>query len=91
MKIFGIQFYNPFKPHIVVDAFGIYWVRKYVLFWGWKYYGAYGYFFPNKIWADYRKELAFAQDSLTEAFLYEQKEKERNKKLKTHDKVVHEE
>lgn len=34
MKLFGIKFYNPFKPHIVVDGFGVYWVRKYELFSG---------------------------------------------------------
>lgn len=43
-----MKFYNPFKPHIVQDGFGEYFVRK-LSFWMllpcWKYMTSHGYFY----------------------------------------------
>ncbi len=89
MKLFGIKFYNPFKPHIVVDAFGIYRVRKYELFFGWEYYDGNGYYFHNKTYANFYFSLDSAKEILEEAQASLILEKERSKK-KAPDKVVHE-
>lgn len=40
------RFYNPFKPHIVRGSFGIYYVRKYSLFFGWEFLYRWG----HEIW-----------------------------------------
>ena len=90
MKLFGIKFYNPFKPHIVVDAFGVYWVRKYELLNGWQYYDG-NSFWCHKIHA--RGGCAFSLYWIIEKLKKTQStlitEKERIKKQKTPDKVVH--
>ena len=38
-----MKFYNPFKPHIVVDGYGRYRVRKWVFGLGWSYLTDYNY------------------------------------------------
>ena len=88
MKLFGIKFYNPFKPHIVVDSFGVYWVRKYELFFGWMYYDG-GHYWHNRTYANYSLSLVSAKERLEDAQKYLILEKDRSKKKKTSDKVVH--
>ena len=88
MKLLGIKFYNPFKPHIVIDGSGVYWVRKYELFWGWKYYDGSPYW-DNKIYANCSLSLVSAKERLKEAQNYLILGKERSKTKKTSDKVVH--
>lgn len=87
MKLFGIKFYNPWKPHIVVDGFGRYYVRVHTIF-GWEYWGD-NWFCGQKFYADSSIHLEIAREKLREAEDYLVKEKTRKKLLKVKYKVVH--
>ena len=62
--------------------------NKYELFWGWQYYDG-GHYWNNRIYANYSLSLVSAKERLKDAQNYLILEKDRSKKKKTPDKVVH--
>lgn len=82
MKLFGIKFYNPWKPHIVVDGFGCYYVRSIGVF-GWKYWWD-ECFWGNQAFITSYDNLKDAKRGMVEAGVYLDK-------VKRKVRVVHEE
>lgn len=89
MKLFGIKFYNPWKPHIVVDGFGLYRVRI-MKGTGWKYWDN-DYLTSVKEWSMPNKNIWYAEYELEKTKQFIAEEKEYSKKKSVADKVVHEE
>lgn len=76
-----IKFYNPWKPHIVEDGFGRFWIRKTSPF-GWQYYSTKDdYFYVIRSFADNYTSLDSAKEVLRRITAVS---KRKNKK----DKVV---
>lgn len=76
-----IKFYNPFKPHIVEDGFGKYWIRRLSIL-GWNYYDK----DDKKFW--FVKAFGDSFGSLYEAMMELQNAKENLKRNKERDRVL---
>lgn len=87
MKLFGIKFYNPWKPHIIVDGFGLYRVRIMNGI-GWKYWDN-GYLTYFKEWSTPVRNLWYAEHELDKVKVFIAETKEYSKKKSVADKVVH--
>ena len=82
-----MKFYNPFKPHIVQDANGNFWVRILEFLWGWKYSSNYGVFFYGRSFADSYRTKEEAEKVLQLCCEEIKEEKDAEKYIKNMEKV----
>ena len=83
-----IKFYNPFKPHIVEDGFGKFWIRILLQFHWAYYYQAHANFYYSKSSASQLDTLESAREMLKEVNEAITKYKQKKKALRAKDKVV---
>ena len=88
-----MKFYNPFKPHIVKDGLGSFYVRKlssYALFPCWVYMSYVGDFFPKWIdpWPFTSKEAAEMTVRANRSRQDKEKRIEKKRNAKTFVKMV---
>lgn len=88
MKLFGIRFYNPWKPHIIVIGTGYYLIRVKIGV-SWKYWDNAGDFYFSKIFASHFSSIEEVQKELKNAATYLIEHKSHRKKLHFSDKVVY--
>jgi len=83
-----MKFYNPFKPHIVEDGFGKFWIRVLgVIDWEY-YYRPTGDFYCSKGNVIHFNTLELAREALVEAVDNNARQKQRKKLLSVKDRVV---